>query len=424
MGQVWKTDVLVVGGGPAGIGAAIGAAKKGADTLLIENNAFFGGIASFCLGMPINQMRPTSKPRSDVHELVIEKLLNYGDRAVKIGQHQLWCNVEYLKVAILDALDEVGCKYLVHTSAVDAVVENNRIVGVVVSTKQGLITINAKAVVDCTGDADVSYFAGAETMKEDDSLSPMTLCLNVTNVDMDKAREFVRNKGMRSVIEQAREKYPLIPKNWGLGGGFPSSNCFYINHAGTRDFGPSPLDASDPEQLTQAECSSRRQAIQMVSAMREFGGDALKDIEIITTGPQIGVRETRRVKGLYVLTEEDAKEGQKFDDVIAWRSGHLDIGFVRLEKMKIHDVPYRAILPEKLDGLLMAGRCISATHVGASAGKSMGNCVATGHAAGLAAAMSAEKGCVPRELNVSELQDALRADKVDLTRGGEEQNIR
>ena len=91
MGQVWKTDVLVVGGGPAGIGAAIGAAKKGADTLLIENNAFFGGIASFCLGMPINQMRPTSKPRSDVHELVIEKLLNYGDQAVRIGQHQLWC---------------------------------------------------------------------------------------------------------------------------------------------------------------------------------------------------------------------------------------------------------------------------------------------------------------------------------------------
>jgi succinate dehydrogenase/fumarate reductase flavoprotein subunit len=89
--------------------------------------------------------------------------------------------------------------------------------------------------------------------------------------------------------------------------------------------------------------------------------------------------------------------------------------------MKIHDVPYRAILPEKLDGLLMAGRCISATHVAASAGKSMGNCVATGHAAGLAAAMSTKKRCLPRELKVSQLQNALRADGVDLTRGGEEQ---
>jgi succinate dehydrogenase/fumarate reductase flavoprotein subunit len=89
--------------------------------------------------------------------------------------------------------------------------------------------------------------------------------------------------------------------------------------------------------------------------------------------------------------------------------------------MKIHDVPYRAIIPRKLEGLLMAGRCISATHVAASAGKSMGNCVATGHAAGLAAAMSAKKGCVPRELKIRDLQDALRADGVDLTRGGQEQ---
>jgi len=420
MRQIWKTDVLIVGGGPAGIGAAISAAKRGANTLLIENHGFFGGIASFCLGMPINQMRPAGKPRSDVHELIIEKLLNYGDVAVKIGKHEIWCNVEYLKVAVLDALDEVGCKYLVHTPAVDTVVENNRVVGVIVSTKQGLVTIRAEAIVDCTGDADVSYFAGAETMKEEGDLSPMTLCLNVTNVDMDKAREFVRNKGMASVAEQAREKYPLLPERWGLGS-FPSSNCFYINHAGTKTFGS--LDASEPEQLTQAECLSRRQAIQMISAMREFGGEALKDIEIIATGPQIGVRETRRVKGMYVLTEEDAKTGRKFDDVIAWRSGFLDIGFVRFEKMKIHDVPYQAILPEKIDGLLMAGRCVSATHVAASAGKSMGNCVATGHAAGLAAAMSVAKGCVPRELDVGELQNALRADGVDLTRGGEEQDI-
>jgi len=96
----------------------------------------------------------------------------------------------------------------------------------------------------------------------------------------------------------------------------------------------------------------------MTLAMREFGGEELKDIELIGTGTQVGVRETRRVKGLYVLTEKDALSGQKFNDVIAWRSGFLDIGFVRLSKMNIHDVPYRAILPEKLDGLLMAGRCI------------------------------------------------------------------
>ena len=400
-------DVLVVGGGPAGIGAALGAARAGANTLLIENHAFFGGVAAWCLGMPINQMRPARKARSAVHEAVIAKLLALGGQAVRIGEHQLWCNVEYLKVAVLDALDEAGCKYLVHTQAVDAVVEGGRVVGVVAATKQGLATLRAKAVVDSTGDADVAHFAGAETMTETGSLSPMTLCLAVTNVSADD----VRNASIRDAARKGRQKYPLIPKGWGLGR-LGNSHSFYINHAGTRDVGQ--FDATDPFERSAAECTSRRQVLQMALAMREFGGEALKDVELIATGTQMGVRETRRVKGPYVLTEADAVAGRKFQDTVAWRSGFLDIGFVRMSKMKIHDVPYRAILPERLDGLLVAGRCISATHVAASAGKSMGNCVATGHAAGLAGALCAKKRCLPRELEVSQLQDALRTDGVDL----------
>lgn len=411
----YKPDVLVVGGGPAGIGAALGAAAGGASTLLIEHHAFFGGVAAWCLGMPINQMRPGNKPRSKLHEMLLAKLLAYGDQAVRVGEHQLWCNVDYLKVAVLDALDGVGCKYLVHTRAIDAVVEGDRITGIVVATKRGPAVIRAKAIVDCTGDADVAYYAGAETMKETGSLSPMTLCLNLTNVTADQ----VRKANMRDIARKAKNRYPLIPNGWGLGK-VSNSGSFYINHAGTKDMGQ--FDATDPVERTQAECRSRRQALQMTLAMREFGGEELKDIELIGTGTQMGVRETRRVKGPYVLTEEDALEGRKFDDVVAWRSGFLDIGFVRLSKMKIHDVPYRSILPEKLEGLLVAGRCISATHVAASAGKSMGNCVATGHAAGLATAMSAKKRCLPRDLKVSQLQEAIRADGVDLDRGGDNQD--
>ncbi len=408
----WEVDCLVVGGGPAGMGASLAAARSGVKTMLIENHGFLGGIASFSLGMPINQMRPMTKPRGDIHELIIKKITDYGPLAARLGQHQVWCNVDYLKVALVDALEETGVRYFLHTQAVDTVVQNGRVTGVIVGTKAGLVHIKAKCVIDCTGDADVSYFSGAETLKEVGQLSPMTLLLKVTNVDIAAAKKV----NMKRVATEARAKYPLIPPSWALTDNDPSSNSFYINHSCLRDLGA--FDASDPVSLTKAEVTARRQAIQMVGAMREFGGEAMQNMELIGTSPQIAIRETRRVKGVYVLTEEDAIEGHKFDDVIAWRSGFLDIGYVRFTDMKIHDVPFRAILPEKMDNLLMAGRCISASHPAASAGKSMGNCIATGHAAGIAAAMSIKQRIVPRELNVSKLQDALRADHVDLTLGG------
>jgi hypothetical protein len=201
----------------------------------------------------------------------------------------------------------------------------------------------------------------------------------------------------------------------------PVSNChhYFSNHTGTRDIGQ--FDMTDPFERSQVECVGRRQAVQMTEAMREFGGEDLKDIELVGTSPRIAVRETRRLKGVYILTEEDAAKGNTFEDTIGWRSGYLDLMGYKFTGMRVHDVPYRAILPETVDGLLTAGRSISATHVAMAAGKSMGNCMATGHAAGLAAAMSAKQGIMPRELKVVELQDALRKDEVDLTMGGKTQ---
>ena len=410
--QLLETDVLVVGGGPAGIGAALGAARTGVKTTLIESCGILGGVATWSLGMPINQVRPLSKPRSVVHELLIEKLLNYGDQAVHIGQHQLNCHVDCLKVAILDALEDVGCRYLVHLSAVDTLMEGNRVAGVVVSTKRGLATIQAKVVIDCSGDADVAFFAGAETLMETvEPRMPNTNLLNLANVTPEQ----IRRSDIRDISKRARKKYPLIPPGWSLRP-VANNHMYYTNHTGTKTIGQ--FDMTDPFERSEAECFGRRQAVQMTQAMREFGGEDLKDVELVGTSPRICVRETRRVKGLYILTEEDAAKGSTFPDTIGWRSGYLDLMGYKYTKMRIHDVPYRALLPVKVDGLLCAGRCISATHVGMAAGKSMGNCVATGHAAGLAAALSTKQGILPRELKVIELQDALRRDEVDLTMGG------
>lgn len=411
--QTISTKVLVVGGGSAGIGAAIAASKTGAETLLIENYGFFGGVATWSIGMCLNQMRPNDEPRGFVHELLLQKLQNLGEQAVRINTHQFFVNVEYLKVAILDALDEVGCKYLVHVKAVDTITEGNRIVGVIVSTKSGLVEIKADVIVDCTGDADIAFFSGAPTLKETGILAPQTLLLNVSNIDN------YTSKDMSGVVNKAKSKYPLIPDGWGLA---KISNChhYYINHSGTKGMGN--FDITDPEQFSNAECLSRRQAVQITEAMREFGGGDLKKCEIVGASTQIGVRESRRIKGSYIITEEDAMNGSKFDDVVAWRSGWLDIGFTKLSQMKIHQVPYRAIVPLQIDGLLVAGRCISASHEGAAAGKSMGNCIATGHAAGIAAALSLSANIQPRELDVKRIQEILSKDGVDLSKGGEIQD--
>jgi succinate dehydrogenase/fumarate reductase flavoprotein subunit len=411
-------DVLVAGGGPAGIGAALGAARAGAKTLLVENHSFFGGVAAWAMGMQINQVRPGGKPRSAIHEMLIRKLTAYGDQAVAMGKHELWCNVEYLKVAILDALDEAGVPYLVHVRAADALVEHNRVTGVLIATKRGLMAVRAQCVVDCTGDADVAYYAGAETMIERENLMPMTLGVALTNIDKAK----VQVADVEGSIRAAKKKYPLIPSGFIEIRPIAHSGSWWINHSGTADMGR--VDATDPEQRTRAECASRRQALQMVQALRESDHPGVRQIEWAGSGPQVGVRETRRVKGLYIVTEDDAQKGRTFEDAIAWRSGLLDLGGqigTEVARMKIHDVPYRAIVPEKLDGLLMAGRCISATHMGAAAGKSMGNCMATGHAAGVAAALSTSKGIAPRDLKVSELQARLRADGVSFEVGDRDQ---
>ena len=405
------TEVLVVGGGPAGIGAALGAARAGARTLLIENHSFFGGIGAWQVGMPLNQMRPEGKPRSLVHELLVQKLLAMGDQAVKLSVHGLLTNVEYLKVAVLDALDEVGAKYLVHVRAVDTIVESNRVTGVVIATKRGLMVLRAKTVVDCTGDADVAFYAGAETMMDPKELMPITLGLALTNIDAAK----VQPEDILSTISRGKAKYPLITSGFMEMLPIANSHSWWINHAGTSDMGR--VDATDPVARTMAECTSRRQALQMVQALRESDNPALNQIEWVAAGPQVGVRETRRIKGAYIITEQDALAGKVFEDAIAWRAGFVDQGGIKgIEnfRMKIHDVPYRALIPEKVDGLLVGGRCISTTHVAAGAGKAMGNCMATGHAAGVAAALSVKKGIMPRELKASEVQARLRADGVDL----------
>jgi hypothetical protein len=280
---------------------------------------------------------------------------------------------------------------------------------VVVATKRGLMTLRANAVVDATGDADVAFFAGGETMTERETLMPMTLALALSNIDpRTKPAE------VADAIRNGRKRHPLISSGFVEVKPVANSANWWVNHAGTSDWGR--IDATDPVERSKAESGSRRQALQMIQAIRESEDPKLRQIEWAAGGPQVSVRETRRVKGVYLLSEDDAMSGRSFEDAVAWRAGFLDQGGEKggkFVKMKVHDVPYRCLLPEKLDGLLVAGRCISASHTAAAAGKSMGNCMALGHAAGVAAAMASQARIQPREVKVPELRRRLQADGVD-----------
>ena len=409
--EVIDVDVLVAGGGPAGLGAALGAARLGARTLLVERMAFLGGVGAIGLGMTINQMRPGGRPRSNVHEALIRQVQSFGDVALRIEEHALITNTEYLKLAAFRALEEAGCGYMLYAFVSDAIVEGNVVKGAVVSTKSGPIQINAKRVVDSTGDADVAYFAGCPTAKGRDGdgfLSPMTSLFVLGGVDVDKVRDYARSDpGWMNLLKEGREAGYVVPMRMGM---TPTvyPGCVFVNHAGNRDY--EVLDGTSSRDLTKAERLMRQQAVDVLRLLKDRKVPGFEGAYLEQVSAWAGVRETRRIVGEYVLTEADAKTAARFPDAIARRFGFLDIGFVRFEEMTPHDVPYRALIPRGVDNILASGRNISTTHVAMSAG----NCMATGHAAGVASVLSIREGVTPRQLNVKLLQRTLVEEGVPL----------
>lgn len=175
--QYLDVDVLVAGGGPAGLAAALGAQRMGVHALLVERMGFLGGVGAIGLGMTINQMRPGGKPRSKIHESLITQIQKFGDSVLRIEDHALITNTEYLKLAVFLMLEESDCDYLLHSFVSDTIVERDAVTGVVISSKAGPLHVTAKRVVDATGDGDVCFFAGCPMVKgreSDGFFSPMT----------------------------------------------------------------------------------------------------------------------------------------------------------------------------------------------------------------------------------------------------------
>jgi hypothetical protein len=399
---VGDADVVVVGGGPAGIAAALSASRNGSSAILVERYPYLGGMPTGGLVLLFIEydryeygimkeiaMRLTSldggvtfPPRTQRWEAVGGGPAKWVEGQGIIGAYQPPFDPEMLKFVSNEMTVEAGVKLALNCLFVDAITENDIVKGIIVENKEGRQAILGKVTIDATGDGDVFANAGV-TYKEDVHPWGLALSYRMMNVDVNRAMKFRqenaeeynklmnehnKKQGYRLVWFATTQKEVALFFQWLLG-----------------------LSATKVDDLTKAEIEGRRKLMAAVDFFKKnipgFESSFLSD-----TSPQVGTRESRRVEGEYMLTKEDVLEGRRFPDVIA---------------RNLFDIPYRCLVPKKIDGLLVSGRCISTTHEAQASIRMICPCYATGEVAGAAAALAIKAGVQPRNIDVSELQKTL-----------------
>jgi hypothetical protein len=409
----YDVDVLVCGGGCAGIGAALAAARSGARTLLVEWAGFAGGIMT-AVGLPffdgIADIRDNRIVTPGIAKELFVKMGGCAPDATHVHAHNPTIdNVERFKLLLDTLLVGEGdrLRVLYHSFACDVRMSGDRIAEVLVANKGGLVPVRPRVVVDCTGDADIAYRSGAPTEKREE-LQPLTLHFRIGNVEQSA---HIRQR-CREALQRAHANGDL-PMFYGPGVSFMfAPNEVYLHAIRV------PADATDPEALTQAEMQGRADAWTMFDYWKREVPE-FKDAYFITSGPFIGVRETRRIVGQYVLTEDDIVNRETFDDAVATGCWYLDqhpnratVGSAQ-DTPKIqpdpYDIPYRSLLPQKVANLLVAGRCHSATQLAASSTRVTATAMSMGEAAGVAAAMAIADKITPQELEGVDVRKKLAA---------------
>jgi len=430
-------DVLVVGGGPAGCGAAIAAAREGARTLLIEQFGFLGGMGTAALV-------PAWCPFTDRQKPIIGGIARAVLEEMKAGMPHIardaldWVPIdpELLKLIYDRRVTEAGARVLFLTHFVDAVVrpaaEGRAVVeSVIVHNKSGLARLGARVVVDATGDADVVAASGAPFEKGDaqtGELQPCTLCFVLAGIDNRRLQEWLwadngRNLLLKPAIAAAKAAGDLKIVEEGANVAYQSETTIGLNFGHVFD-----VDATDAEALSRAHFEGRRLIRHLTDFIRKYC-PGCERAWIVSSGVQIGVRETRRIVGDYVLTLDDYLARRSFPDEIARNAYYIDIHLSRkqweqqlgrpidwearihaYQPGESHGIPYRCLLPRTLHNVLVAGRCISTDRAVQGSVRTMPNCLAMGEAAGCAAALAA---CQPtgdvRAVNADDLRARLRS---------------
>ena len=412
-------DVVVVGGGPGGTAAALASARNGAKTALIERYGFLGGMATAGL---VNPFMTASNGKERIIRGIFDELLReLSRRGGRLDERQVCATFdeEVLKVILDDKLTEAGVELWLHSLLTDVERVGGDVSRVTAATRSGPVIFNATVYVDGTGDGDLAARAGAiveQGRPEDGLVQPMTLCFRMGGVDVERMPSRAEINGLYAVAREAGEVQN------------PRDNVLYFwnVHPGivhfntTRVVKRNPVDARD---LTAAELEGRRQAHQTAAFMRKHVS-GFEHAYLLTCATQIGVRESRRIIGNYVLTEEDVLGGRKFDDGIARGAYDVDVhspdgaGTVikHLKPGTSYEIPYRCLVPERVENLLIAGRCISATHVAHSSLRVMPIVTAIGEAAGTAAALCVWDQVPPAKLDAQLLREQLVKQDADLRR--------
>ncbi len=417
-------DVIIVGGGPAGCSAAAASAREGVKTLLIEATGSLGGMGT-------SGLVPAWCPFTD-HEKIIyggiaEKVLKKciaGMPHVPEDQYN-WTPIdpELLKRIYDELVSDSGADILFHTQLAAVNMDGSSIDTIVVSNKSGLTAYKAQVYIDCTGDADMAAWAGAEFEKGDGSgdLQPATMCFSLANVDyyayLTEPNLHPNNKESKIYDIVASGKYPLIP-DWHccqntVGPGVVGFNAGHLWN----------VDNTDPFSVSRALVTGRKIAHEFQQALAEFCPKTFGNAFLVNTASMMGIRETRRIIGDYYLTVDELMRFESYEDEICRNCYYIDVHHnkkevgtekegsstcYRFPKGKSHGIPYRCLIPKGINNLLMAGRAISTDRPTQGSTRVMPVCLAMGEAAGVAAGMAAEqKDSAVRNVNTAKLRSKL-----------------
>jgi len=438
-----KYDLVVVGGGPGGIPAAISAVRMGIKVLLIEKNGYLGGVAAS--GLPLLGFidRMGKKALGGIADELVKRLSELGGtlghNICPVHNSMTPINPGLFRIVSFEKCVESGVELLLHSEALDVKVDDKKIEQISVLSCCEKIEIESDIVIDATGDGCIGYLAGASYFKGQDEtgvLQPASLIFTVGNVNFEKFLNYINLNpdefelpesynvkytfdffksakgyaftGLKNLIKMAQENNDFnIPRDRFIYCTMPNKGEICINTTRALD-----VDATNPWDITRGETECHLQILQLVKFMKKYI-PGFENIYITSIAPSLGVRETRRIVGRKILKKDVLNEGKIAEDTIALAAYNIDIhhgkdaGLDMTSVDKAFGIPYDCLLSKDIEGLIMSGRCISVDSFIFGSTRVMGTCMAVGEAAGTSAGLAIKNGCSPSEVSVEDLRNQL-----------------